>query len=214
MDHLQETQNIQRLMRILIEVCRRRWAERGSVHNVVCDPQNGIYVIEFKLADVAIDELFNAFEMAYAARMREARSFIERGCHFGVAYLANPPGQHSGLIRAIVAMAPDDDVDTELLAATGLPKRETKLSVQRYDIDPLDPDAHWRWLAEGISASMYKFDAHRPRICVLGEQTVVSVAPSEITALDFELIVTRWLQPQNTRRSAAIGIECSSIPIR
>ncbi len=146
-----------------LERWRARYDERAIPTNRLHD---NLYVMEFRAAGCDTDELFEVFVEANSALERTAYG-LGHERHFGIAYLANNPIQDRGLIRAIVMVEPEA---VEAFAATAetLSKWRPGLSVTKCEIDPVDPDAHWRWLAEGIQASIAMFDDGEPLFVTMG----------------------------------------------
>lgn len=156
------TEQIRRISAALIAFYRKRWLEWGqSDDRQLPDHLN---LIEFRASDCDTDELFEAFVKANEALERKAY-----GCgqhHFGIGYLAKRPDREDGLIRALVMVEPDQ-VEGFRIAAGELPGSRSDLAITRCEIDPGDPDAHWRWLAEGIRASTALFDGDEPKFTIL-----------------------------------------------
>lgn len=155
---------IQAISGALIAFYRKRWCEWGQSD----DRQllDHIYVTEFRAAGCDIAELFEAFVEVNRALERQAYGAGHER-HFGIAYLAKSPVQDRGLIRAIIMVEPEA-IKAFAATAETMSQRPSGLSVSRCEIDPNDPDAHWRWLADGIQASTTMFEHGGPLFVQIG----------------------------------------------
>lgn len=156
------TEQIRTISTALIAFYRKRWLEWGQSD----DRQllDHLHVMEFQASGCDTEELFEAFVKANEALERKAYG---SGQHqFGIGYLAKRPDRDSGLIRAVVMVEPDQ-VEGFRIAAEELSCSRPDLAVTKCEIDPGDPDAHWRWLAEGIRASTALFDGDEPKFTIL-----------------------------------------------
>ncbi len=146
---------------------RERWLTRYG-ESTSCQDRLGefLHVMEFRADGCDSDELSEAFIEANEGLERKAYGF---GCqrHFGIGYLARNPHQDSGLIRAIVMVEPEA-ADNFTTTAEALSRPRSGLSVSKCEIDPHDPDAWWRWLADGIQASAAMLEHGDPRFVILG----------------------------------------------
>lgn len=142
------TEQTRTISTALIAFYRKRWLEWG-----LSDDRQllaHLHVMEFRAADCDTDELFEAFVKANEALERKAYGTGQH--HFGIGYLARRPDRDSGMIRALVMVRPDQ-VETFRIVADETSRSAADLTVTKFEIDAGDPDAHWRWLAEGIMAS-------------------------------------------------------------
>lgn len=157
------TEQIRTISTALIGFYCKRWLEWGQSD----DRQllDHLHVIEFRAADCDTDELFEAFVKANEALERKAYSTGQH--HFGIGYLAIRPDREGGLIRALVIVQPDH-VERFRITADELSDSRSGLAVAKCEIDPGDPDAHWRWLAEGIIASTAMFEDGEAKFLNLG----------------------------------------------
>jgi len=126
-----------------------------------------LYVIEFRAADCDTDELFEAFVKANEALEQKACGSGQH--HFGLGYLAKRPDQDGGLIRALVMVEPEQ-AEGFRIAADDMSRSRSGLTVKQCEIDAGDPDAHWRWLAEGVIASTAIFEDNEPHFIMLGAE--------------------------------------------
>lgn len=115
------------------------------------------------------DELFEAFAKANKALERKAYGCAQH--HFGIGYLAKRPDREGGLIRALVMVEPEQ-VESFRIAAKELSDSRSSLTMAKLEIDEGDPEAHWRWLAEGIVRSTTLFEADGPRFVKPGGTTI------------------------------------------
>lgn len=156
------TEQIRTISAALIAFYRKRWLEWGQSDDRQLPDH--LHVIEFRAADCDTDELFEAFVKANEALERKAY-----GCgqhHFGIGYLARRPDRDGGLIRALVMVEPDH-VKRFKIAADEISRSRPDLTVTKCEIDAGDPDAQWRWLAEGIRASNTLFDDDEPKFAIM-----------------------------------------------
>lgn len=145
------TERVRTISTALIAFYRKRWLEWGQSARNGNRLEGHLYVIEFRTSDCDVDELFEAFVKANEALERTAY-----GCgqhHFGIGYLARQPDRDGGLIRALVMVEPGH-VEGFRIAAEELSRSRSHLAVTKCEIDAGDPDAQWRWLAEGMVASL------------------------------------------------------------
>ncbi|WP_156640217.1 hypothetical protein [Bosea sp. PAMC 26642] len=130
---------------------------------------DSLFVIEFRAAGYDINELFEAFVDANEKLERQAYRLGHQR-HYGIGYLARSPIRETGLIRALVMVEPQA-VDSFVRESTALFERRSGLTVAKCDIDPGDPDAQWRWLANGVRASIAMFENVEPMFVVLGQNS-------------------------------------------
>lgn len=151
----------------MIAFYRKRWLEWGISHETGFRLDDHLHVIEFRAADCDTDELFEAFVKTNEALERKAY-----GCglqHFGIGYLAKRPDREGGLIRALVMVEPDR-VQCFRIAANELSDSRSGLTITKCEVDAGDPDAQWRWLAEGVIASTAMFEDNEPHFIMLGAE--------------------------------------------
>lgn len=67
-------------------------------------------------------------------------------------------------------MVEPDQVEGFRIAAGELPGSRSDLAITRCEIDPGDPDSHWRWLAEGIITSAAMFEDNEPKFAMMMPQ--------------------------------------------
>lgn len=170
------TEQIRTISTALIAFYCKRWLEWGQPD----DRQllDHLYVIEFRAADCEIDELFEAFVKANEALERKAYGTGQH--HFGIAYLANRPDREAGLIRALVIVEPNQ-AERFRIAADDMFRSRSGLAVMRSEIDAGDPDAHWRWLAEGVIASSALFENGGSKLAMVGRGACGDVLPAPAT---------------------------------
>ena len=165
------TEQIRTISTALIAFYRKRWLEWGlSDDRQLLDH---LHVIEFRASDCDTDELFEAFVKANEALERKAYGSGQH--HFGIGYLARRPDREGGLIRALVVVEPDQ-VEGFQIAAEELSGSRACLTVAKCEIDAGDPDAHWRWLAEGVVASTTLFDASGPKFVITGNIGLTAIS--------------------------------------
>lgn len=109
-----------------------------------------LYVMEFRLSGADADELIEAFQSEHRSFVRKAYGTGDHDQHhFGVAYVAADANSADPIIRALVLVHPRQVVSfTAAINAIG--SGHPNLTVRRCDTDAGDPDAQWRWLANGI----------------------------------------------------------------
>jgi len=109
-----------------------------------------LYVMEFRIVGADADELIEAFQSEHRSFVRKAYGTHDQDQHhFGVAYLAADADSADPIIRALVLVHPRQIVRfTAAIDAIG--KCYSNLTVRRCHTDAGDPDAQWRWLANGI----------------------------------------------------------------
>ena len=173
MGHQAATEQIRTISTALIAFYRKRWLECG--HSDDRQLLDHLHVIEFRAADCEIDELFEAFVKANEALERKAYGTGQH--HFGIGYLARRPDRECGMIRALVMVRPDH-VERFRITADELSDSRSGLAVTKYEIDPGDPDAHWRWLAEGVIASTAMFEDREPKFATIGRSAETSASPA------------------------------------
>jgi hypothetical protein len=122
-----------------------------------------LYVIEFRAADCDVDELFGAFVKANEALERKAYGTGQH--HFGIGYLAKRPDRDDGLIRALVIVEPGH-AEGFRSSTQELARSRSGFIATKCETDAGDPDAHWRWLTEGILESIHQFEA-APRFALI-----------------------------------------------
>ncbi len=106
-----------------------------------------LYVMEFRVTGADADELIEAFQSEHRSFVRKAYGSSEHDQHhFGVAYLAADADSDDPIIRALVLVHPRQI--GSFTAAIG--RGHSNLTIRRCDTDAGDPDAQWRWLANGI----------------------------------------------------------------
>lgn len=128
---------------------RQHWREQfelsiasGFQH----DPERYLHLIEFEVPGADDDELWASFETAY----RELGPSNGRR-HVGLGYIAQSHKPAGTILRALVLVHPAMMRSfTEAAARTGA-GGSSQLSISRCDFDHGDPDATYRWFAEGIS---------------------------------------------------------------
>ena len=161
------TEQIRTISTALIAFYHKQWLEWGQSD----DRQllDHLHVIEFRAADCDTDELFEAFAKANEALERKAY-----GCgqhQFGIGYLSRHPDREEGLVRALVMVEPKQ-AEGFGIAAEELSHSSSGLTVTKCEIDPSDPDAQWRWLAEGVIASTAMFEDGEPKFAMMMPQGV------------------------------------------
>lgn len=179
MGYQPETEQIRAISTALIAFYHKRWLEWGQSD----DRQllDHLHVIEFRATDCDTDELFEAFVKANEAL--EWKAYGSGQHHFGIGYLASRPDRGGGLIRALVVVEPDE-IERFWIAADEVSRSRPDLTVAKCEIDAGDPDAHWRWLAEGVIASTALFGDSEPKFALLAAShwpcpTALKVRPSE-----------------------------------
>ena len=109
-----------------------------------------LYVMEFRLSGADADELIEAFQSEHGLFVRKAYGTGNHDQHhFGVAYLAAAADSGDPIIRALVLVHPRQ-VANVTAAIDAIGSGHPNLTVRRCDTDAGDPDAQWRWLANGI----------------------------------------------------------------
>lgn len=157
------TEQIRTISTALIAFYRKRWLEWGQSDDRQLLAH--LHVMEFRAAECDTDELFEAFVTANEALERKAYGSGQH--HFGIGYLARRPDREGGLIRALVMVQPDQ-IEGFRIAAEELSRSQSSLTATKCEIDPGDPDAQWRWLAEGVIASTAMFEDREPHFTMIG----------------------------------------------
>lgn len=130
------------------------WAERFRfpiVSGCLHDPERYLHLIEFEVPGADEDELWAGFETAYRELCQQA-SRSSDGHHYVALGYITPFRRSTGtVLRALVLVHPAMMQHFIEVAARVGSDGSSRLSISRCDFDHGDPDAAYRWFAEGIS---------------------------------------------------------------
>lgn len=152
-----EIERVRSVSHSIKTIFRHCWVERFG-----CPPASGfrhsldhyLHVIEFECPGADDDELWAAFDDLNheLSRLAYGPAALEHQ-HVGVGYLTKSATRAAPVVRALFLVHPVHEQDFRTAAATVLSGTWTGFSISKCDVDAADPDAAYRWFAEGSLSS-------------------------------------------------------------